>query len=63
MANFSQENRNLSSDCLKKSNFLEICLENRFLCVKLQIFMEKSIFLPASTTPQISNQIDAAVAV
>jgi len=42
----------------QKSNFVcEIAWKNRNIS---EICLEKSIFLPGSTTHQISNQIDAA---
>ena len=63
------QNRNFSQICLKKLKFFknlpgkieifrEIAWKNRNL---LEICLEKSKFCwPGSTTPQISNQIDAA---
>src|SRR6218665_1087671 len=51
------KNQNFSEICPEKSSFLCNCLKNR---VFSEIFLENRHFLPGSTTPQISNQIDAA---
>ena len=45
---FARKSRNFSWNCWKNQNFSEICLEKFKFC------------WPGSTTPQISNQIDAA---
>src|SRR6218665_2400415 len=58
-------------NCLKKSKFSEICLQNSIFFVKLperiEIFrkfaLEIEIFRSGSTIPEISNQIGAAVAI
>jgi len=46
------------ANCLKNRNFSEICPEKSIILVKLSEKIE--IISPESTTPQFSNQIDAA---
>ena len=56
-------------NCLEKSTFSEICLQNSIFFCKIAWKMEilwkfacrNRILLPGSTTPQISNKIDATV--
>src|SRR6218665_1589086 len=69
MDNFLLKKSNFFN-CLKNQNFQKFAWKTQYSFVKLpekiEIFMKfacrNRIFLPGSTTPQISNQIDAVVA-